>query len=486
MILNDYIKGIKMNIEMLKTDNYQLSMAYAFIMLGKGNVVSGYEGFVRHIKAEINPNKNYMIFDGEDEVNEFMSKVRVSLENGEILEAFIKMLDGKVDGENWENEFRGKFKELDTDFEYNIVSNGSYVLPYIPVFQFKGPKWLGQIFETYVTNIYNGKTGLKTIKRMKELGLKDISKIDIDYIESIVNQNITTREEENYVNRYLEDLNLTAKEFREAAKDKTIFEAGFRRAPGYKSAYMASSIALKNGWDGTSNTSLFGYVDNSKIGGTMAHSFVMSYENEIDAFRDWNKIFKKSKILVDTYDTIKAVKKLILNNEDISNYDLEIENFSQRSDELKPTETRIDSGDFFVIVQEVRDLLDSAGWNDVKIFISGDITPDLIIKLKEANVPFDSCMAGTKYVYPNSIIKQCNSGFVYKLVQYEKDGKKFYPEKKSENKSNYPGLKYIEKRDDNEFVVYTNTNKEMDISAIEEFNENSMIIFDYNGDSCNC
>ena len=100
------------------------------------------------------------------------------------------------------------------------------------------------------------------------------------------------------------------------------------------------------------------------IGGTMAHSFIMSFESELEAFKAWFSIFPGSTILVDTYDTINAIKMIIENN-------------------LKPDFVRIDSGDFFTICQEVRDILDDAGWYDVGIYISGDLTPEILTKLEE-------------------------------------------------------------------------------------------------------
>ena len=149
----------------------------------------------------------------------------------------------------------------------------------------------------------------------------------------------------------------------------------------------------------------------------------MSYETELRAFQVWNEIFPNTSFLVDTFDTIKAVRKIVRNN-------------------LKPKNVRIDSGDFFTVCQEVRDILDENGWNDVGIYISGDLTPELLTELTNKKVPFDQAMIGTKLTNLGEIVN-INPGFVYKLVEYTRDGKKYYPVKKASGKGNYPGLKEV-------------------------------------------
>jgi nicotinate phosphoribosyltransferase len=261
-----------------------------------------------------------------------------------------------------------------------------------------------------------------------------------------------------YFERYIQDIEYRADEYKSADIDGIILEAAFRRAPSFQTAVIGSNKALEAGWAGTSNVSIMNTKTVDKIGGTMAHAFVMSYQTELEAFQKWNQYFPNSTILVDTYDTINAVNMLIDNN-------------------IKPKDIRIDSGDFFSLVVEVRNILDNAGWNDVGIFISGDITPELLIKMRNHNIPFDKSMAGTYYIYCNELIRKVNAGFVYKIVEFvDENNNIIYPEKKAEGKKNYTGIKDI-KFKDNKAIVSKNKSDTLDISVINQFNIDTSISF---------
>jgi nicotinate phosphoribosyltransferase len=230
-------------------------------------------------------------------------------------------------------------------------------------------------------------------------------------------------------------------------------DASFRRAAGYKISVKTAEIALKNGFKATSNVGA--YFDSSTvtdmyIGGTMAHAFIMSFETELEAFKVWYEIFPGTAILVDTYDTINAINILIENN-------------------LKPDCVRIDSGDFFIICKEVRTILDKAGWTEVGIYISGDLTPEILNELHKKNVPFNKAMIGTKLANIGEIVK-INPGFVYKVVEYiTKEGKRIFPEKKAEGKGNYPGLKVITV--ENEEVILNTTTGKIGFNDLDLINE---------------
>jgi len=434
---------------LLETDFYQIAMSYVFIMENKANDITGYEGFIRNIKSQINPKENFYYFRGHGDVVKYIEQIKMELQNPDFINSFISLIENKIEAK-FIPEFIEKFNKLNTEFEYNVVNDNTIVFPYIPVFQFKGPRWIGQLIETAVTNIYNGQTGYQTLLNMKKEEISYISNIDLDYISSIV-----YGVGGEYYSRYTQDLETRAAEFREVDTDGILLEAGFRRAPSKEAALIASNIALRNMWNGTSNTTV---EDKSKVGGTMAHAFVMSYKSELESFIAWDKYFPNSTILIDTYDTLNAVDILINNN-------------------IKPMDVRIDSGDFFEITNQVRQKLDDNGWEDVGIFLSGDISPEMIYKLKANDVKYTKLMAGTYYVYCNEIIKKVNSGFVYKIVEYQDENNTIiYPEKKSVGKKNYTGLKIITKIGDNKYEV-TKNNGEMEISNINSFNENTEVIF---------
>lgn len=411
------------------TDYYQFTMSYAHLMTEKAYEVTGFESFYRHIRPEVAGDSEYVIFDGEKEVHIFMAKVKEAFMSKDFFDQFWNFISPKLNvpadvaAVNYEKAKKVfEYMVSKYEFKYTVVPNGTKVYPKVPVFQFKGAKMIGSIIETPLTNIVNGKTGFATYKEF----FPD-NKDTINEIARIMNGEL--------LEEYVVELNKRAKEYRNAT-DKVLLEAGFRRAPNYQIAQLASKVAIENDWNGTSNTSIWTQIDSEKIGGTMAHAFVMGYKTEKEAFISWNKIFPKSTMLIDTYDSINAVYTLIDNN-------------------IRPASVRIDSDPLDQTAIEVRKILDNAGWTEVKIFISGDITPELLIDYEKRNVPFDMCMAGTKYVNLGAM-KHVNVGFVYKVVEYEElvetktdsETKSFnmikhYPIKKAEGKSNYPGLKTV-------------------------------------------
>jgi len=413
----------------LQTDFYELTMSYAYLMLKRAGEKTGFESFIRKIKPNIT-DKDFYIFDGENEIHDFMSKIKEEILNEScFFERFWEMISDKVDIKNYEI-CKKEFMKMDKNFEYSVLENGDRVYPKVPVFQFSGPKMIGQLLETPITNIINGRVGMKSYN-------KEIKLISNEVTED-----------------YKKMIDKRARQYRDSTK-KIILEAGYRRSANFEISCYASMSAIKNGWNGTSNTCLFNVIDKNLINGTMAHAFIMSYgteENEIKAFKDWNNIFPNSTLLIDTYDSVKAVKKLIENN-------------------IKPNAVRIDSDPIEKIAHEVRIILDNAGWDEVKIFLSGDITPEKLIKWEEDNVPFDICMAGTKFVNIGEV-ENINPGFVYKVVEYKKDGKIFYPVKKAEGKSNYPGLKKIHRNYDQLIVEsknnYFGIERDIDYSKIKE------------------
>ena len=410
------------NFKFLQTDFYQLSMGFAYIFEGLNKETSGFEGFVRNIKNTVNPNLNFYVFDGENEINEYIATIREELKDPELIETFIKLVEPKITAPNKDeliDQFRKKWQTIDTDFEYSVVPNGSFVFPLVPVFQYKGDKLIGQMMETHITNIYNGRTGLATIKYLRENGMTHfVSDEEFIFLENLMNDDTEA------LAAYAKILEESAKDFRNST-DKMLLEAAFRRAPSLKTANLASEIALANGWNSTSNVSvaLSGKYPIASVGGTMAHSWVMSFQTEEEAFKVWDKIFPGTSILIDTYDVINAtklVKKLIDNNEI-----------------TKPQDLRIDSDP----IEDYVDVINKTFDNKINSYISGDVTIDKLKHFEFVKMPFSKTMIGTKYCYASMIVEKLNCGFVYKLVQFKKDGKFIKPEKKANGKLNYSGLK---------------------------------------------
>ena len=426
----------------LHTDFYQLKMIFANVILGKGNEKVGFEGFVREIKDRVNPYTNFYIFDGEYEIKEFMENFKNEIKSEEFINTFIELIEGKLPQEN-KNElislFKTNYKKLDFDFNFKVMENGQKVFVGVPVYQFYGARAFGQLIETFGTNIYNGKTGLATVKWLikNNYDLK-ITKEEVQFLTDLLNN------KEETLKIYEKEIEEKSKTIRNVT-DKIILEAGFRRSPNYETALIASKIAIKNGWEGTSNTS--GYfdcsVDINKINGTIAHAFIMGFKTEREAFLAIDKIFPGESPPVDTYNVencLKLIKEMIINKE------------------IKPfKDVRIDSSPLDEYCFKSTEILNGLNINN---YISGDISEEVLKNFDERNISYKKAMIGTKLVYPKKIYDNINPGFVYKLVKQEIDGEVIYPEKKSTGKSNVPGLKHIVYDEKNNVInVYSKTDK---------------------------
>jgi len=425
------------HFQLLKTDFYQLSMVVAYILLDQADEIAGFEAFYRKVNPKINPNDDFYIFGGNYKVKTLIKDVRKELENPNLLEIFLDLVKPKFPKNRvaeYERRIREKWNYLNKDFEVIYYPLGAMLRPFVPAFQYRGPKWIGQLLETPILNAINGSTGLATKFYLEPYNKK------LTNLQSLVDGKSFSSSVSDLLPTYRDHLVERAKEYRNSTS-KILFEAGFRRAAGYEAALMASTVAINEGWNGTSNTSTaFDTVLGLDIlGGTMAHSFVMGQESEIEAYKLWNDIWPNSTFLVDTYNVKAAINMLILNN-------------------IKPTVIRIDSEPLDEYAIAVRKQLNKVGWQDVKIFISGDLTPERLKDFEERNIPFDMCMAGTAYVniFGSETI---NAGFVYKLVEIEKeDGITLYPEKASCGKGNLPGLKFMNYNPNTEVILITNKN----------------------------
>ena len=405
----------------LQTDFYQLSMSVVAILTDSANDKCGFEAFVRRINESINPDQDFYYFGGAKEVTEFLETAKAELIHPEFLETFISLVETKLPEDKktlYIRLMRDKWKYLDKDFHYTVYPENAKLFPYVPAVQYYGPKFIGFLIETIILNLVNGRTGFNTKDKLDNWD----NLYQRDKLRSLVSPEFSNPD---IMEDYEAEVIKRAKEYRNSTS-KVLLEAGYRRACSHKVANLATFQALNEGWDGTSNTSL-AFINDSyikDIGGTMAHSFVMSQRSELEAYHLWNTIYPNSTILIDTYDTMDGLNKLI-------EYD------------IKPACVRIDSEPLVKLARAVRRRLDEVGWSDVQIFLSGDLTPERLSWFEKTNVPFDRCMAGTSFANINGT-ETVNAEFVYKLVEFEKDGKTFYPEKKANGKDSRAGLKDIQ------------------------------------------
>lgn len=171
-----------------------------------------------------------------------------------------------------------------------------------------------------------------------------------------------------------------------STKGAPMMEFGLRRAQGPDGALTASRAAFIGGCSATSNT-LAGKVFNIPVAGTMAHSWIMSYESELEAFRLFANLYPDNAVLlIDTYDTLGS---------GIDNAIIVGKELQQKG---KHISVRIDSGDLSYLSREIRRKLDESGLTDSKIVVSNDLTEEIIDTLVNDKVPIDSYGIGTHLV----------------------------------------------------------------------------------------
>ena len=219
-----------------------------------------------------------------------------------------------------------------------------------------------------------------------------------------------------------------------AADGGGIMEFGLRRAQGPDAGIYGARAAVIAGCVGTSNV-LTGQMFGVPIMGTHAHSWIMSFPDELTAFREYAKIYPNAcTLLVDTYDTLKSgVPNAIRVFSEMRKAGIPLHNYG----------IRLDSGDLAYLTKKARKMLDEAGFTDAKIAASSDLDEYLISSLKTQGARIDSWGVGT-----NLITSKDTPAFggVYKLAAIMGDDGNFVPKiKLSENseKITNPGNKTI-------------------------------------------
>ena len=169
-----------------------------------------------------------------------------------------------------------------------------------------------------------------------------------------------------------------------AARGRAVVDFSLRRTHGIDAGLKVARSSYMAGCAGTSNV-LAGHKYGIPVVGTMAHSFISSFEREIDAFRSFVSTFPDHSILlIDTYDTLAGARKAVEVAREMA----------ARGERLRGV--RIDSGDLAALAREVRRIFDAAGFNDVKITGSGGLDEYDLEALAEANAPYDSYGVGTR------------------------------------------------------------------------------------------
>ena len=196
----------------------------------------------------------------------------------------------------------------------------------------------------------------------------------------------------------------------EAAKGDAVMEFGLRRAQGPDAGIYGARAAVIGGCSSTSNV-LAAKQFNIPVAGTHAHSFIMSFDNEYEAFLKYAKLFpNNATLLVDTYDTL---------NSGVPNAIRVFKELKEQGKMPKKYGIRLDSGDLAYLSKQARIMLDEAGFPDATICASNDLDEYLIESLKEQGAKINLWGVGTSLITS----KDCPSfGGVYKLAAIKKEG----------------------------------------------------------------
>ncbi len=207
-----------------------------------------------------------------------------------------------------------------------------------------------------------------------------------------------------------------------AARGRTLVDYGARRGHGPHSGLLAARAAYIAGFDGTS------HVEAARLmmipaSGTMAHSWVQSFDYEAEAFNAYARAFPDTTtLLIDTYDTLEGARQAAAIDPPVR-------------------AIRIDSGDLETLARQVRQILDECDRKSVKIMASGDLDEYQIARLLAADAPIDGFGVGTELITSRDAPAL---SMVYKLVEIDGEGKiKLSPGKKT-----YPMAKQVDRRRD--------------------------------------
>lgn len=360
----------------LSTDFYELTMAAAYHYSSSDYTNKKKKGIFEMFVRRFPRNRSYLVAAGLEQAIYFLMKLNFNDKQISYLKSLktFKNIDRNF------FEYLKKFKFTGTVW---AVPEGTIVFPNEPIIRIEAPIIEAQIVETYILSMINFQT----------------------LIASKASRIVT------------------------AAKGKSIIEFGSRRAHGPQAALLAARASYIGGCVGTSNA-LAGYKLGIPTLGTMAHSFIMSFDKEEEAFKQFVAVFPSGFLLVDTYDSIAAVKKII-------------------SKGIHTNGIRLDSGDLYSLSMEIRKLFDYAGYQNTKIMASGDLTEYLIRDLVRRGAPIDSFGVGTEL--STSRDDPAMNG-VYKLVAIKipfskkksnYNNRLLFKLKTSPGKKTYPGPKQI-------------------------------------------
>ena len=348
----------------LLTDLYQLTMAAGYFEAGKTGERAAFELFVRRLPH----GRNFVLAAGLAQAVDYLLNLRFTREE-------IDYLRGLPHFARTHPGFFDMLAKLRFTGDLFAVAEGTPLFAGEPFLTLRAPLVEAQIPETYLLSI---------------IGFQSM---------------IATK----------------AARVVKAALGRGVVEFGTRRAHSPEAGVLAARAAYIGGCDGTSNTET-GIRYGVPVFGTCAHSWVMSFTHEREAFERLQKLLGDSTVyLIDSYDTLEGARRAAALGRPLWG-------------------VRLDSGNLVELAPAVRKILDEAGLRDAKIMATGDLNEYKIHELVAARAPIDAFGVGTELA---TSADAPSLGVVYKLVELENDGDRRYTLKLSEDKRTLPGTKQI-------------------------------------------
>ncbi len=333
----------------LLTDLYELTMMAGYYKEGRGQIPVTFDYFFRSLPSH----SGFAIFAGLDSLLQYLKNLHFTQDDIDYLKS-LKIFD---------NDFLSFLKDFKLHVKVKAVEEGTLIFPFEPVVQVEGPLLEAQLVETALLNFLNYQTLIASKAACVCL----------------------------------------------AAEPDPVIEFGLRRAHGPDGGISASRAAYIGGCSATSNV-MAGKIYGIPVSGTHAHSWVMSYQSELEAFRAFARLYpQQCVLLVDTYDPVKS---------GIPNAVQVFKELREQGINVRPA-IRIDSGDLARISKIAYRMMIEAGFENPMIIGSNDLNEDLIADLRRQGARINAWGVGTHLV--TSYDCPALNG-VYKLVAICRDG----------------------------------------------------------------
>jgi len=357
----------------LLTDIYQLTMAAGYWQAGKSGEVATFELYVRRLP----PNRNFIVACGLAQAVDYLLNLR-------FMEDEIRYLRGLPQFRFVAPEFFDALREFRFTGDVFAVPEGTPLFAGEPLLNLRAPLMEAQIPETFLL----ATLGFQTLIATKAARICD------------------------------------------AAGGRAVIEFGTRRAHSPEAGTLAGRAAYIGGCIGTSNA-LTGMRYDIPVFGTSAHSWVMSFPTESEAFEQLERLLgPMTTYLIDSYETIEGARRAVAVGKPFWG-------------------VRLDSGNIVDLSRSVRRILDDAGYRDAKIMATGDLNEYKILEVVAAGAPIDAFGVGTEL---STSIDSPSHGAVYKMVELQVGREKRYVAKFSDQKTTLPGAKQVFRFPDRDLV----------------------------------